>query len=277
MAPVKPTAMGPIDPATLKPKGLALKLAEIMATIPDVKPEGSNKFFNYQYITDKQVNGLIRPKLAAAGICVIPDVEEHEIMERETAKQGKSLLTRLVIRFTLIDGETGQVLSGRGEGYGDDSGDKGANKAFTAAMKFWLMKVFMIGGEDAEADEATDKRYAGDGGSSRPVTVTASSSKREVAKGGRNVGTTDVQVNEIARLSSEAGLDHYGLAAVVRATVGKEVTLPEDETERRTVLRAFLTGLTGEEAGKVIQMLMESHVVTEEAEGVPVDASPVSD
>ena len=46
-------------------------------------------------------------------------------------------------------------------GSGDDPADKGLYSAYTGAVKYFLMKAFLIPtGDDPEADEGTDKRAA---------------------------------------------------------------------------------------------------------------------
>ncbi|HET9614398.1 MAG TPA: ERF family protein, partial [Candidatus Limnocylindrales bacterium] len=126
------------------------KLARIMADLPELKPEGRNEHFKYSFIKDTQISGAVRPRMAREHLMVIPEVLEESWVETKTRNGGTSWVTKLKVQFTIIDADSGDYVIGVGFGYGDDSGDKGANKAFTAAMKYFLIKLFQIGGEDLE-------------------------------------------------------------------------------------------------------------------------------
>jgi hypothetical protein len=232
-------------------------MAAIMGGIGEIKPEGRNPHFSYSFIKDTQISGLFRARFAQYGIVLIPDVIEESIRERST-KTGTSYVTVLKVLFTLVDSETGETLSGHGIGYGDDPADKGANKAFTAAEKYWLMKTFQIGGEDdAESDAATDKRYAetDEASQGRAVTVQTSSLTKPVGKGGHQTVATQAQVVEIASEMARLNLSFSELNSIIEATVGRGVELPEDSADQPAAMRSFISALEGAEAGKIIETL----------------------
>ena len=75
-------------------------------------------------------------------------------------------------------------------GAGDDGADKGLYKAYTGAVKYFLMKTFLIPtGDDPEADTKADERAASRAAPARPApnghgTVpTLSPEKRELVLG----------------------------------------------------------------------------------------------
>ena len=130
---------------TEQTRSLPLKLAHIMGEIGHVRKTGYNAFHQYDYVEEQVLVDAVRGRLSSEGIIVIPSVVEHE--------QSGTLATVLV-EFKFIDGHTGESLSARIVGQGDDKGDKAFYKAYTGAVKYLLMKTFLIPtGDDPEADQ----------------------------------------------------------------------------------------------------------------------------
>jgi hypothetical protein len=121
------------------------KLAEVMAEIGRVEKRGRNDFHNYDYVTEADLIAEVRDKLAARGVMVLPsvvgDVEEREIT---TARGQSSTISTVRVAFTFVDGESGETHTCEWAGQGDDGGDKGVYKAYTGALKYFLMKTFLI-------------------------------------------------------------------------------------------------------------------------------------
>jgi len=254
---------------------LALKLARIMADIGDREPEGANSHFSYKYFTDKQLSGIFRGRFAAYGIVMVPEVLEHQIITGTTNKGGTTYLTNLAVRFTLYDGHTGESISGVGFGQGDDPGDKGANKAMTGATKYFLLKMFQIGGEsDAEADAATDERTSAPVRSAvrenRPAEVKKTDKGGEVKKGGRQQSASEAQVMKIRLLAKELKMNATGIGKVVEKVTGSTVALTEGKEGEELV--ALLGSLTPQQLGDVVQRLEMAKArqgdLTEQAEGI---------
>lgn len=229
-----------------------------MADVGDRKPEGANKHFSYKYYTDKQLSGIFQQRLARAGIILIPSVLSHEIVEGKTNKGGTTYLTNLQVQFTFYDGTNGETIVGVGFGQGDDPGDKGANKAMTGALKYFLIKTFLIGDEaDAEADDATDERTSAPVRNTvreqKPAQVQKTDKGGEVKKGGRQQSATEAQVMKIRLLAKELNMQAPGIGKVVEKVTGNEVILtPGKEGEE---LLALLGGLSSKELGEVVKRL----------------------
>lgn len=247
------------DEAAKRP--VIVKLARIMASLPTLLPEGKNQHFNYKFIKDTQISGAIRPRMAAERLMVIPNVLAEEWVELVTSKGGKSHLTKLTVEFTVIDGDSGDQISGVGIGYGDDAGDKGANKAITAAMKYWLIKLFQIGGEDdLESDERADLRAAsreagGDLSAATPVRVEGAQVEN-VQRGGRQDGISKAQMNQLLALYRDLGLTPESFAERFDTYLGIPLTL-DPETDTTVQLNQAVRALTGEDAGQLISKLVE--------------------
>lgn len=256
---------------TEEPKPLIGRLTDIMAELPDVKPEGKNQHFNYKFIQSTQILGLLRPRLAKANILIVPtDIEELEPIELTTQKGGRSLLSRMKVHFSIVDGYSGETISGVAIGYGDDSGDKGANKAYTAALKNFLIKLFLIGGDaDLEEDEAADKRAkARESGTTGRDVVIGSVDKIEVEKGGRSKLITDQQLTQIGRFMTDLMMSPEAFSKFAI------MAFPDAKVEADfKAIREWLGGLSADDAGKLIQSLDEWATMEEQAEQPKKDAS----
>lgn len=230
-------------------KNLAAKIAEAIADLPDnIEPDGTNPHFKYKYYSEKQVSGLFRKRLAARGVIMIPRVVDHSIVERQT-RSGVSYLTSELVEFTLTDGD--EELVGSALGQGDDPSDKGANKAYTAATKYFLLKLGLVGGDsDAEADAETDKRATASSGGS--ITISGSDI-RGIQRGGRSTNATEAQIKRVRLLAKDLGLDPYGVALIIGATLDKGPEMPKSgEGDPGPVLVEFLGTLSADDIGKLI-------------------------
>jgi hypothetical protein len=244
-------------------------LARIMAQLPVLQPEGRNAHFGYGFIKDTQVSGALRPRMAKEGLMVIPNVLEESWVETKTGKGGISYVTKLKVEFTVIHAASGDSIWGVGFGYGDDSGDKGANKAMTAAMKYWLLKLFQIGGEDLEDDQRADLRAANrEAGSTSDVGVKIEDANIEgIQRGGRSDKMTMTQKKQIFALYKDLELTAEGFADRIDTVLGDKLVLPEgaDEVETNKVMNAYINGLNAEDAGQLISGLVDEKDTREHA------------
>src|SRR5699024_2079991 len=140
-------------------KKLVKKLAKVMDQVKYIEKKGYNKFHKYHYATESDVSEKVREVLAENDVIMLPDVVEHETREHINQRGNKEYIATVTVKFTIIDGETGEQLSIHGIGEGQDAGDKAVYKAITGATKYALMKTFMIPtGDDPEADSGVDER-----------------------------------------------------------------------------------------------------------------------
>jgi len=241
-----------------KPLGLYARIAKIMGDLPVLEPEGENKFFNYKFIKDKQVLGIVRPRLSRQLIVINPEtVEEREPIHMKTAKGGESLMTRMTVTWRVCDGISGESFTGQSVGYGDDGGDKGANKAYTAALKNYLLKLFQIGGEpDIEEDEGTDKRAKARESAAPTVerAVIGDAKIGDVEAGGRAKGATEAQVARVGQYIRDLSMDPEAFAAFVHRKTNTTLTLGE---EPWLDIKSYLTNLSGLKIGTLIASLDE--------------------
>jgi hypothetical protein len=133
-------------------RSLVRKLVEVMAVVDRIPKTGHNNFHNYDYTTEADVLEAVRGELARRHVLIVPCVVDSK--ETAVGDKGQRVFT-LKMRFTAHDGESGEQLSWDMYGQGSDSLDKGAFKATTGAVKYGLLKMFLVPtGDDPERDAA---------------------------------------------------------------------------------------------------------------------------
>ena len=144
-------------------KGLAVKIAEVIAAVGWVEKRGRNTQQNYDYATEADVLDAVRGELAKRKVVILPTVDAVE--RWDVQGQAKTIpVTRVWVTFLFVDGESGETLERRFPGDGMDSGDKGIYKAITGAEKYCLSKTFMLpAGDDPEKDDGDQKPKRGSG------------------------------------------------------------------------------------------------------------------
>ena len=138
-----------------KPKmSLVLKLAAIMAGLERVPKSGRNDFHKYDYATEADITAAVRRGLGEAGILMVPSVVKVEWKDLPRKNGGADRLCTLTVRFTLRDCDSGETLAFEMLGEGSDATDKASYKAMTGAVKYALLKLFLMStGDDPEREE----------------------------------------------------------------------------------------------------------------------------
>jgi len=125
---------------------LYAKLAEVVTEVGRVPKKGRNDFHKYDYVREEDLLEAIRGALAKRQIALLPSAPT-------VVRDGT--LTTVHMTFTFADGESGETHTVEWAGTGEDKGDKGLYKAYTGALKYFLMKTFLIPtGDDPEDDKA---------------------------------------------------------------------------------------------------------------------------
>lgn len=205
-----------------RPKGLFSKLADVMAEVGYVEKRGRNTFHNYDYVTEADLVEAVRSKLAERQIVLIPSVGDIGERPVTTDKGKQSTVTTVRVKFTFIDGATGETHSAEWAGSGDDASDKGLYKAYTGALKYFLMKAFLIPtGDDPEADG--DAKGNGKTTVPRPTSKPAQQTERVA---------TAKQRGLVNGKAGEAKLGSLQLLNVLREAAGTDpVDMEPDEAQ----------------------------------------------
>lgn len=156
------------DPSLGGAPELAKKIAAIMADIDDVPKNGRNDYHGYDYATDDDVMGAVRPVMAEHNLVALPSVVSRDI-QRFGSEGDYTLHTRIVLDLTLIDGDSGQQRTIRWEGEAQDTQDKGLYKAYTSAIKYAMLKIFLLSADtDVETDDIAGEQGAQQAPQGRP-------------------------------------------------------------------------------------------------------------
>ncbi len=137
-----------------KPLGLAAKLARVMAAVERIQKTGFNDHHKYAFATDGDVSDEVRALVSQEGIAFLPTMTSVTDLVPLETKSGKSRLVRVAFLMRFQDGATGEEITSTWYADAMDSQDKAINKAATAAVKYFLLKTFLIstGDEHADAD-----------------------------------------------------------------------------------------------------------------------------
>ena len=150
------TATPPV--VNLEARSLVKKLCRIMAAVDHIEKKGRNLSQGYDFARESDITHALREQFAKENVFMLPDVVTAEYTTGQTAKGNPKRLCVLRVKFTLEDGDTGETRSFHGVGEAEDTGDKASNKAITAAVKYGLLKAFLIPtGDDTENDPKPEK------------------------------------------------------------------------------------------------------------------------
>lgn len=147
---------------TLDPKrGLVIKLCEIMAAVGYLQKKGNNEKQSYKYIREADVVAKMRDEFASRNIFIFPSLVHHENVKMvKTAydKTTENYQTNIVMRWTIVDGDTGQERVCEIPGSSASPGDKGVYVAMTGSEKYLLMKGFLLPTGDDPEDDANEEK-----------------------------------------------------------------------------------------------------------------------
>lgn len=130
---------------------LAEKLVKIMDSLGAVEKKGYNNHQKYKYMREVDVMEALKTELIKNKIVMLTSSKFVDIQKKE-GKDKTDFITTVETQHTFIDSESGEALSISSVGSGYDSSDKGAAKAITSAVKYAIMKTFMISDEGADIE-----------------------------------------------------------------------------------------------------------------------------
>jgi hypothetical protein len=137
---------------------LYAKLAAVMSQLKRLKKKGFNQHFKYKFVSDADVLDTLRKLLAEKNIAVFASMTGFEQVDGgKTSSGGQQVKTRAHFEFTLACGDSGATVTSSWYAESLDTSDKGLNKAATAALKYWLLKTFLLStGDEADDPDAHD-------------------------------------------------------------------------------------------------------------------------
>ncbi len=138
------------------------KISAVTAEVSRIPKNGRNTFHNYTYATESDITDGLRELLAAHGLAFLPPsvITWERDETADNPKQGPR--TRVQMEFAIACCDTGELYTAMVWGEGQDASDKGFYKAYTGAVKYFLMKTFLIAtGDDPEQDSHQPQQRGG--------------------------------------------------------------------------------------------------------------------
>jgi ERF superfamily len=135
--------------------------ALIAAVSADVAKTGieknrKNEQQGYKFRGVDDVYNVLAPVLARHGLVILPRMLSRECVERQTQRGNALFYITVEAEFDFVSAHDGSRHTARTYGEAMDSGDKGTNKAMSAAYKYVTFQTFCIPTEgDHDADAQT--------------------------------------------------------------------------------------------------------------------------
>jgi hypothetical protein len=132
-------------------------IAAVMADLAKVgiAKKDTNTFDNYKFRGIDAVYNALAPLLSSHGLVILPRVLERTSEERVSKKGDALFYITVKAEFDFVAAEDGSKHTVCAYGEAMDRGDKGTNKAMTAAYKYAMFEAFCIpteGSDDADAE-----------------------------------------------------------------------------------------------------------------------------
>jgi len=110
-----------------------------------VAKSGTNTFQKYKYVTEGDLMDAVRDELINQGLVITTSVLSASTSQEDGSDQ---YMTHVMLLHTVTDVESGESIQVQSAGSGADKLDKGVYKAITGANKYFIMKTFMLSGDD---------------------------------------------------------------------------------------------------------------------------------
>ena len=133
---------------------------------------------SYKFRGIDDIYNALSPFLSAHGLCILPRMISRQCVERTSAKGNALFYTTVEAEFDFVSAEDGSMHTARTFGEAMDSGDKGTNKAMSAAYKYAAFQAFCIPTEgDNDTENQTHEVKAGNGASRSTSTQSSGKGK----------------------------------------------------------------------------------------------------
>jgi len=119
------------------------------------------KGHNYNYVTGNKLLSFIKPLMEENNLILKQEILsiDNERMDYKTKYGEKSeILTKVMMRFTWIDCETGETDVNLFGANGQNDWEKGLGSALTYAERYFLLKYFHISTDEDDVDNPDRKK-----------------------------------------------------------------------------------------------------------------------
>jgi len=134
------------------------KLLELQKAVVGITKDKSGN--SYQYVSGDKILAIVRPKMDALGLLLIPEVEEstytrqdYNLLDKNGNPKPKSeIFCTLQLKFTWVDTDSGEKVECRWASSGMNNWDKGLGSALTYGERYFLLKFFHIATDKDDVD-----------------------------------------------------------------------------------------------------------------------------
>ena len=118
------------------------------------------KSYSFSYVTGNKLLSFIKPLMDEQGLILKQEVLsiDNERMDYKTNRGEKSeILSKVMMRFTWIDSETGETDVNLFGANGQNDWEKGLGSALTYAERYFILKYFHISTDEDDIDNPNRK------------------------------------------------------------------------------------------------------------------------
>lgn len=124
-------------------------MLEVRSVLKDTKVEF--KSTKYNAVSHDGVTGLLHMPIAEAGLIVIPSMTEHELEIGKDSYDKNVYISKVWVQLEVVNIEKPEErIFTQGFAIGLDNQDKGPGKAYSMAIKYCYLKLFMLESMDEE-------------------------------------------------------------------------------------------------------------------------------
>jgi hypothetical protein len=143
------------------------KLLEIQKSVKGLSKDKDSH--NYKYVTGNKLLSFIKPLMESQGLLLKQEIlsientrQDYQIWDKWAKpkadwKPKNEILSKVMMRFTWIDCETGEKDENLFGANGQNDWEKGLGSALTYAERYFLMKYFHISTDEDDIDNPERK------------------------------------------------------------------------------------------------------------------------
>jgi hypothetical protein len=217
-------------------------IPKVMLAVGAVEKSRKNIQQNYQFRGIDDFYAALHRPLCEHGMFVVPEVLAETREERQGRSGGTLIYTTLRVKHTFYAPD-GSSIAAVTVGEAMDSGDKSANKAMSAAMKYALIEVFCIPTEEDNDTENASPEPAAKSGHK----LDAAAMEKSLMERGTTDPMTDADKFEaiLHEAFDAAGFEMADRPAVIAsvcktAKITRVTDLPPDR--RNALVKAIVDG-----------------------------------
>lgn len=207
-------------------KNLYQKICNVMQEVETVFKNVAVKTYNgpnYKGVSHDDVSKLLHMPLAKNGIVAISTMDSHELSDGVTSSGKKVYISNVWASVELVNADNpDERIKTQSFAMGFDSQDKGAGKAYSMAIKFCLLKLFMLESADNEEERVQEAVEYKPSNNTRPNSP-SDKQKKMVADllKNNNIPLTDTLKGKLSNMSGKQMSDLIG-------HLMKEKVLPDE-------------------------------------------------